>query len=406
MNLVNRIIDLGISKQSDVIRNKHIRFTNSVSLFVCFFIVQNFSICAYYHQPFAELIYLIHFILIACTLLFNYMGKRIFASVWFSSMAIVFVSLYAIIFTESGYNFAFLPMIIFLLFFLFPTEEKKIIFILTAVTLFCFAFVLVWPMFHFSPLIPVSKQIIQAQRLNTLIGLPLLSVAFGLYAFITINRAEREVVKEKEKTEQLLLNIFPQSIVERLKNDQSYLAEEYKSVTVLFADIVSFTSLSEKLKPDVLVAFLNKIFSQFDYFAELYELEKIKTIGDAYMVAGGVPTQCDDHTKKVCLMAIKMQEVANDILTPFEEPVRIRIGISTGPATAGVIGVKKFIYDLWGNTVNTASRMESYAEPGKIHITSEVYELIKNEFECHSRGLINVKGKGSMMTYFLTGTKK
>jgi adenylate cyclase len=406
MNLANRIIDLGINKQTDVIQTRHIRFTNSVIVILFFFIIENVAISIYFHQPLVTLVFLMHFILISLTLLFNHMGKRVLASAWFSGVAILFVSIYSIIFTERGYNFVFLPMIIFLQFFLFSAAEKKYIFIFTAITVFCLAGVLFWPAFHLQTLIPVSKEIIQAQRLNSLVGLPCLSIAFGLYAFITISRADREVAKEKDKTDQLLLNILPQSIAERFKNDQSYLAEEYKSVTVLFADIVSFTSLSEKLKPDVLVGFLNKIFSEFDYLAELYGLEKIKTIGDAYMVAGGVPIPCDDHTRKICRMAIKMQEVAKDILTPFEEQVSIRIGINTGPAIAGVIGVKKFIYDLWGDTVNTASRMESYAEAGKIQITTEVYELIKNEFECQSRGLINVKGKGSMTTYFLMGAKE
>jgi adenylate cyclase len=406
MNLANRIIDLGINKQTDVIQTRHIRFTNSVIVILFFFIIENVAISIYFHQPLVTLVFLMHFILISLTLLFNHMGKRVLASAWFSGVAILFVSIYSIIFTERGYNFVFLPMIIFLQFFLFSAAEKKYVFIFTAVTVFCFAGVLFWPAFHLQTLIPVSKEIIQAQRLNSLVGLPCLSIAFGLYAFITISRADREVAKEKDKTDQLLLNILPQSIAQRFKNDQSYLAEEYKSVTVLFADIVSFTSLSEKLKPDVLVGFLNKIFSEFDYLAELYGLEKIKTIGDAYMVAGGVPIPCDDHTRKICRMAIKMQEVAKDILTPFEEQVSIRIGINTGPAIAGVIGVKKFIYDLWGDTVNTASRMESYAEAGKIQITTEVYELIKNEFECQSRGLINVKGKGSMTTYFLMGAKE
>jgi adenylate cyclase len=406
MNLANRIIDLGINKQTDVIQTRHIRFTNSVIVILFFFIIENVAISIYFHQPLVTLVFLMHFILISLTLLFNHMGKRVLASAWFSGVAILFVSIYSIIFTERGYNFVFLPMIIFLQFFLFSAAEKKYIFIFTAITVFCFAGVLFWPAFHLQTLIPVSKEIIQAQRLNSLVGLPCLSIAFGLYAFITISRADREVAKEKDKTDQLLLNILPQSIAQRFKNDQSYLAEEYKSVTVLFADIVSFTSLSEKLKPDVLVGFLNKIFSEFDYLAELYGLEKIKTIGDAYMVAGGVPIPCDDHTRKICRMAIKMQEVAKDILTPFEEQVSIRIGINTGPAIAGVIGVKKFIYDLWGDTVNTASRMESYAEAGKIQITTEVYELIKNEFECQSRGLINVKGKGSMTTYFLMGAKE
>jgi class 3 adenylate cyclase len=327
------------------------------------------------------------------------------ASAWFSAVAIVFVTFYSVVFTLDSLNFVFLPMIIFLQFFLFSASEKKYIILFTAITVVCFMGAILWQELHVQRFLAVSKEFIDAQRLNSFVGLPLLSIAFGLYAFSTIHKAEQQVAHEKEKTEQLLLNILPQAVAERFKNDQSFLAEGYPSVSVLFADIVGFTRFSEKIAPDELVIFLNAVFSRFDALTELFGLEKIKTIGDAYMVAGGVPTPSDHHTKSICQMALKIQEVVQDIKSPGGEPLHMRIGISTGPVTAGVIGAKKFIYDLWGNTVNTASRMESHSEAGGIHITEEVYELIKNEFECKSRGEIQVKGKGAMTTYFLIGEK-
>jgi class 3 adenylate cyclase len=405
MNIVKRIIDLGTNRQPNPIFAKHIRFTNSVALFVCLFIIPNSALAFYYYQPLLLLFYILHFIFIALVFLFNYSGKRVFASAWFSSVAILFVTFYAIEFTLDSYNFVFLSMIIFLQFFLFSAAEKKHIAIFTVITIFCFVSAVVWQELHMNPLIPLSKGLLEAQRWNSLIGIPFLSTIFGIYAFSTIHNAEQAVAREKEKTERLLLNILPQSIAERFKNDQSFLAEAYPSVSVLFADIVEFTRFSEKVAPDDLVKFLNEVFSKFDSITEAFGLEKIKTIGDAYMVAGGVPTPLDNHVHRICGMAIKMQEVIQEIKSPNGEPVLIRIGISTGPITAGVIGVKKFIYDLWGDTVNTASRMESLAEGGSIQITSDVYELIKNEFDCKARGTIEVKGKGAMMTYFLVGSK-
>jgi class 3 adenylate cyclase len=405
MNVIKRIIDLGTSRQTDPVYNKHIRFTNSVSLIVCLFAIQNLVLAVYYHQTLVALLIALHCVLIALMLVFNRMGKRVLASAWFSGVAILFVTVYSIAYTLESLNFAFLPMIIFLQFFLFSAQEKKYIIFFTTITVLCFAGVLLWPALHLQPFLSVSDGFINAQKLNSYIGLPLLSIAFGIYAFSTIHKAEQEVKREKEKTEHLLLNILPQAVAERFKNDQSFLAEGFPSVSILFADIVGFTGFSEKIAPDELVRFLNEVFSKFDALTEAYGLEKIKTIGDAYMAAGGVPTPSDNHVQRVCQMALKIQEVIQDIKNPGGLPLRMRIGISTGPVTAGVIGVKKFIYDLWGDTVNTASRMESHSESGSIQITGEVYELIKNEFDCKLRGEIQVKGKGGMTTYFLMGEK-
>ena len=405
MNIIRLLVNRGTSRQTNNIYNKHIRFTNSIALIVCFFIIQNIALSIYYHQQIAMAIQVMHLVAIALVPYFNFRGKRILATSWFSGAAIIFVTVYAVIFTLDSYNFIFLSMIIFLQFFLFSPAEKKYIIIFTAITVLCFAGAVLYPQLHEAPLLPIPQGLLVAQRMNSLVGIPILSILFGVYAFSTINKAEQEAAREKEKTEQLLLNVLPQAVAERFKNDRSCLAEGYKSVSVLFADIVGFTTLSEKISPDGLVMFLNDVFSKFDAYTEEYGLEKIKTIGDAYMVAGGVPVATHDHAVKICRMALKMQEVIKEIKDPNGKPLQMRIGISTGPVTAGVIGVKKFIYDLWGDTVNTASRMESHALEGSIQVTSEVYLLVKDKFNCKERGTIGIKGKGNMLTYFLEGVK-
>lgn len=406
MNIIRRLLDAGIAQRNHPVDNKHIRFTNAVALFVCLFILQNAAFAIYYHQPHLILVYVLHFFCIALVLLFNYKGKRVLASAWFSGAAIIFVTFYAICFTLESFNFVFLSMIIFLQFFLFSAAEKKMIITFAIISTVSFATAILWPEIYTQPLLSLPKGLLTAQRWNSIIGIPLLSIVFGVYAFSTIHKAEQEVEREKEKSDLLLLNILPATIAERFKNDQSFMAESYSSVSVLFADIVGFTGFSEKIPPGTLVMFLNKVFSKFDELTETLGLEKIKTIGDAYMVAGGVPVPADDHVSRVCLMALQIQEWVREMKTPAGEMLKMRVGISVGPITAGVIGVKKFIYDLWGDTVNTASRMESYAEGDTIHITEEVYQLIKDQFICKKRGTIEVKGKGFMTTYFLLGVKK
>jgi guanylate cyclase len=208
---------------------------------------------------------------------------------------------------------------------------------------------------------------------------------------------------EQEKSEHLLLNILPEEIAARLKEDTSTIANHYDAATILFADVVNFTPLSTILSPTQAVDLLNEIFSHFDALAEHYVLEKIKTIGDGYMVAGGVPTPRPDHAQAVARMALDMLAYIRARPVTAGTPLDIRIGLNSGPVVAGVIGQKKFLYDLWGDTVNTASRMESHGEPGQIQISQATYALIKDEFVCERRGLILVKGKGEMETWFLRG---
>ena len=218
-----------------------------------------------------------------------------------------------------------------------------------------------------------------------------------------------QLTEEQKKSEHLLLNILPETVANRLKEQPTTIAEAFAEATVLFADIVGFTQLSTQVSPQELVALLNRIFSAFDELAEKHGLEKIKTIGDAYMVVGGLPSPRTDHAEAIIQMALDMQQAINQFNIETNYNCNIRIGINSGPVVAGVIGIKKFIYDLWGDTVNIASRMESHGIPGNIQISQSTYEQVKDifqdkfkdEYELKSRGLIEVKGKGEMQTYLV-----
>lgn len=210
---------------------------------------------------------------------------------------------------------------------------------------------------------------------------------------------------EQEKSENLLLNILPKDIAELLKKKPDSIAEQYSEASILFADVVDFTPMSSQMKPIELVGLLNQVFSQFDDLVEKYDLEKIKTIGDCYMVASGVPRPRQDHARAITCLALDMQEIVKKS-EYFGRKLIFRIGINSGPVVAGVIGRKKFIYDLWGDAVNTASRMESNGTGGLVQITKETYDLINEDFLCESRGVIKVKGKGELPVWFVRGRKQ
>jgi PAS domain S-box-containing protein len=216
---------------------------------------------------------------------------------------------------------------------------------------------------------------------------------------------EAELRQQRLLSERLLSNVLPQPIAERLKRGQKTIADHFTEVTVLFADLVSFTHLSSHSSPKELVELLNRIFSKFDALAERHGLEKIKTIGDAYMVVGGLPTPTPTHVSAIADMALDLQNSITQFTTQAGLPIQLRVGIHTGPVIAGIIGTRKFSYDLWGNTVNVASRMESQGEPGRIQVTAAVYDRLKKRYHLEARGEIEVKGKGLMPTYWLLGKK-
>ena len=217
--------------------------------------------------------------------------------------------------------------------------------------------------------------------------------------------AELALHLAQQQSESLLLNILPKPIAEQLKQSTEAIADHFDAATILFSDIVGFTPLSARLSALELVKLLNDMFSKFDRLAETYKLEKIKTIGDAYMVASGLPLPQKDHADAIAEMALDMQVAIHNFSKQHGEEFQIRIGIHSGPVVAGVIGKKKFIYDLWGDTVNVASRMESSGTPGKIQVTAETYQLLQDRYIFEKRGQISVKGKGEMITYWLIDRK-
>lgn len=231
-----------------------------------------------------------------------------------------------------------------------------------------------------------------------------LSIVVILAYFSFMNtRAQAEIQRQKERADHLLLNILPGTIADRLKNDEKTIADHHQMVTVLFADMVGFTPLSQKLSTTQLVELLNRVFSAFDHRAVKLGLEKIKTIGDAYMVAGGIPKADDNHPNAIMELGFFMVETVETIAKEHEVDLRIRLGAHTGAVVAGVIGEVKFTYDLWGDTVNTASRMESHGEPGRIQVTQDTKRLLNPAlFDFEDRGYISVKGKGDLQTYFVS----
>jgi adenylate cyclase len=219
-----------------------------------------------------------------------------------------------------------------------------------------------------------------------------------------VEAKSRAMATEKELADRLLLNILPVNIAERLKRQESSIADGHADVTVMFADIVNFTHLSEEMSPNETVSLLNDLFSEFDNLVERYGLEKIKTIGDAYMVAGGLTNKGAQYVDNIALMALDMQSLVGRRIAPNGEQMQIRVGIATGPVVAGVIGRRKFSYDLWGDTVNIGSRMCTEALAGAIQVDATTYRRLHNRFHFDPANQIQVKGKGPMQVYNLLGS--
>jgi class 3 adenylate cyclase len=201
------------------------------------------------------------------------------------------------------------------------------------------------------------------------------------------------------------LNILPRPIAERLKQGVEIIADDFPDITILFADLADFTHFSSQISSIELVNILNDVFSLFDHLAEKYNIEKIKTIGDAYMAVAGLPIPRPDHAEAMADLALDMQQAVEALSRERNLPLSLRIGLNTGPVTAGVIGRKKFAYDIWGNAVNTASRMEAQGVAGKIQVTETTYEHLRDRYTFAERGWIEIKGRGQMKTYFLTGRR-
>lgn len=245
----------------------------------------------------------------------------------------------------------------------------------------------------------MSYPSVQAKYIDILYTFGVITVFF--LGYITI--AQYNLDQRRKQVDDLLLNILPRPIAEKLKyNPSQTIAEDLSSVSILFADIVNFTPLSSHMSPIELVSLLDEVFSYFDTLVEKYGLEKIKTIGDCYMVAAGVPQPRSDNAQVITRLALEMRDYVAQ--HDFQgQRLSFRFGINSGSVVAGIIGRRKFIYDLWGDAVNTASRMESHGKANAIQITRATYELIAGEFQCEAQGLIHVKGKGDMEVWHVIG---
>jgi len=255
-----------------------------------------------------------------------------------------------------------------------------------------------------SSLVRLSPEMTTAAFLLSVCMSAMFNLISALYTFRRAEEYEDAFEAEHERSERLLLNLMPASVAERLKHEPGeVIADDLAAVTILFADIVGFTARAATLPAQRLVGFLNRVFLEFDRLADTHGLEKIKTIGDAYMVAGGMPEPRPDHATAVAAMALDMLEIMRKLSDEFGEDIAVRIGIHTGPAVAGVIGERKQFYDVWGDTVNVAARMESHGEPGRIQVSGEARQAIGPSFNFDPRGVIDIKGKGPMEIFVLTG---
>jgi len=224
---------------------------------------------------------------------------------------------------------------------------------------------------------------------------------FNTYELLARVNTHLTVDRLRRENERLLLNILPAPIAERLKSGAEHIADAFAEVTVLFADIVDFTTLAASMPAEQVVEMLNELFTRFDLAAHDLNIEKIKTIGDAYMAVCGMPDPCEDQIEMMMKMAVRMMQIAKDFSEERGINLRLRIGVNAGPVVAGIIGRRKFIYDLWGDTVNLASRMESHGIPDTIQVTRHVFEKMRGKFEFEERGPIEVKGKGAVETWIL-----
>ena len=230
-------------------------------------------------------------------------------------------------------------------------------------------------------------------------------VVGGAVVFLLLAVFARQRQDAQDRAETLLLNILPRSIADKLKDNPQTIADSFTSASILFADVADFTPMAERVAPVHLVEMLDQLFGHFDSLAERYDVEKIKTLGDCYMAASGIPSPRPDHAHCLAMMALDMLDAVRDQGEVGALGFELRIGINSGPVVAGVIGRKRFLYDLWGDAVNTAGRMQTESAPGRIQITRTTYELLKDEFVCEPRGTVAVKGKGEMETWYLVGPR-
>ena len=401
------LIGIGIDSKTPASETRQIVFLNAVVLLVLILVGQNIVLGLIYKLPPALLLlFVAHGLCIGIVLLWNKLRLHLFARVWFAVAATTFLSSYQVLMgTESRWD-VFLVVCVFLQCLMFPATQRRWMFAVMIFTGICFFAV------DFALNVPpkglmqnLSASYWSMEKAGNLVGFLFCGIAMGSVAFQVINRAERNLAIERDRSDRLLTNILPVPIAERLKQSHNLIADDFDKTTVLFADIVGFTRYTETVSPKQLITLLNSVFTKFDDLSQKHRAEKIKTIGDAYMAVAGVPIQSSNHAEQMAALALDMLQVIVQHNRDTGQLLQIRIGLHSGPVVAGVIGKQKFAYDLWGDTVNTAARMEAHGIPGEIQVTPETQALLKPNYHLEERGWIDIKGKGLIQVYLLKGKR-
>jgi adenylate cyclase len=397
-----KLVTTGVEQGSSSTR--YVPFLNAVVLLVLVLIVQNLLVAVTFYPRTIPIIIAItlHFLFIAATLLWNFKRRYVVARVWFGLSAALFLTIYSVALGRESYWELFLAGGIFLQFYIFPPEERRwmaLVILVWSVSFICVHFLV--PARGF--LSPLPAAYVDLVAVLNLLGFLFGTVAMGTVGYVAVNRAERNLLAEHRRSERLLHNILPMSVAQRLKDGEETIADSYESATVLFCDLVSFTPLAAANAPGDVVKLLSNIFGHIDNLVERRKAEKLETAGDGYMAVAGLSDLGQDHATIIAGLALDIQAYFLSGVFLNGRLVDFRIGINTGPLMAGVIGRKKISYKVWGDTVNTASRMESHSLPGQIQISESTYRLIRHAFSCEPRGPVQIKGKGALPTYWLKG---
>lgn len=397
----NYLAYLGTSLTKDSAELKHILLVNSLTLFLTgFFVLNLFQMLFFSYSTVGTIFTFFYVLFLPLTIVLNSMGKFTLARFYLLVISFIYITFITFMMGNTGRGHFYYLTEIFTVFFIFPSYQLRRIY---AIAIFLFLVFLIFEIVHsqIKPLAVLEPRMVKMQLIVANFVFASLLLGFSFYVFSVFRKAELTAQLEHEKSEKLLQNILPLSVIEKLRENPDSIAENFEECTVLFSDIVGFTEMSRKMSAYSLVSLLNEIFSTFDDLAEKHKLEKIKTIGDAYMVVGGLPEPDPNHAENVANFALEMLTIVQEIRNKIDIPIELRIGIHSGNAVAGVIGKKKFIYDLWGDSVNTASRMESHGLPGQIQVSESTYNRLKDKFSFKERGMVNVKGIGRVKSYFL-----
>lgn len=402
-----KLLALGAINSLEEIDIKHIKLLNALTTFSGLFSLSYLAIEIPYY-PLTRWLIVCLLVISASfftVLWLNYQSRFLVARLLFNLSALAFIGFYVLALGPQVNGQMFFLLVIMTAFFIYPQSEKNYQYAIIGLSTLIFTAVEIYFYFFNQPLLIVPDNLLILFKLSFNLGFLIFLISFSYYIASHYEQAEKLLALEKQYSDTLLHNILPDSIVKRLKADPVIIADRFEASTILFADIVGFTKLSEKTPPAHLVALLNKMFSIFDELTNDYGLEKIKTMGDAYMVAGGLPIASKDHAQTVADLALAMRVKLAEFNQQQQQDFNIRIGIHTGSVIAGVIGIKKFVYDIWGDTVNTASRMESHGIAGEIQVSEATYQILKDQYQFVERGVIEVKGKGEMRVYLLQGKK-